>query len=225
MAKGTTFKDAVHNVTWHSNTDLDLIQQSVIVAPAAPKTTLIDVPGANGSKDFTEALGAVRYYDREITWTFALYPGDDWCAKIAEVSNALNGKRLQITLDEDPDWYYDGRVAVTEHSVDRLLKQITIVATCSPYKLYKTTSSASFSNLTTSAHNFYLDVGDMPLIPTFTVGQDDTILTKGSTSVTLPFGIWSPPEFVLQGENVNIKARLASGSGGTISISWRRGSL
>lgn len=223
MAKGTSFYDGTTTV--HTNSDLDLIQQSVIVAPAAPKTTFIDIPGANGSKDFTEALGVVRYADREITWTFALYPGDDWYAKISEVSNALNGKRFQITLDDDATWYYDGRVAVTEHTVDRLLRQITVVASCKPYKLAKTLSSVSFEHLSTSSHTFNLDIGDMPLIPKIQVNQDGTKINYKGTTITIDFGIHNPPELVLQGTGVQLRAYLTSGSGGQIYIEWRKGSL
>ena len=64
MARGTTFSDI------HSHRDLHLIQQQVDVQPAPPKLNLVDIPGANGSKDLsTQPAGRVVYEDRKITWT------------------------------------------------------------------------------------------------------------------------------------------------------------
>ena len=121
MKKGTLFG------TIHTSDNLNLIQQKVEITPAEPKTNFVDIPGADGSKDLTEALGVgVKYKDREITWTFALYPGQKREPKFSEVANALNGKLFDIVLDDDCLWYYSGRVTVTDHKSDKLLHQITM---------------------------------------------------------------------------------------------------
>lgn len=130
MARGTDFGGI------HSHRDLHLIQQEVEVDPAEPKLNLVEIPGADGAVDMTEQpAGRVTYSTRKITWTFALYPGENWDAKHRQVSNALNGRRCNITLDTDPDYYYQGRLSVTKHKVDYTLRQITVVAICQSYKL------------------------------------------------------------------------------------------
>ncbi len=130
MARGTNFGGV------HSHHNLNLIQQKVDVEPAAPKLNMIEIPGADGAVDMTEQpAGRVTYKTRKITWTFALYPGENWDAKRTQVSNALNGRRANITLDSDPGYYYQGRLSVSKHKVDRQLRQITVEAICQPYKL------------------------------------------------------------------------------------------
>lgn len=130
MARGTDFGGI------HSSHDLHLIQQKVEVDPAEPKLNLIEIPGADGAVDLSEIpAGRVTYKTRKITWVFALYPGEDWDAKHRQVNNALNGRRCNITLDTDPGYYYQGRLSVSKHNVDGLLRQITVVAICQPYKL------------------------------------------------------------------------------------------
>lgn len=130
MARGTNFGGV------HSHYDLNLIQQKVEVDPAEPKLNMIEIPGADGAVDMTERpAGRVTYKPRKITWTFALYPGENWDAKHRQVNNALNGKRCNITLDSDPEYYYQGRVSVNKHNVDGQLRQIVVVAICQPYKL------------------------------------------------------------------------------------------
>ena len=54
MARGTTFG------TLHSSTALHLIQQTIKIGPAVPRTSYLQVPGADGSIDLTDALGAVN---------------------------------------------------------------------------------------------------------------------------------------------------------------------
>lgn len=130
MARGTDFGGI------HSHRDLNLIQQTVEVDPAEPKLNLVEIPGADGAVDMTEQpAGRVTYNTRKITWTFALYPGESWDAKHQQVSNALNGRKCNITLDTDPGYYYQGRLSVTKHKIDNTLRQITVVAICQPYKL------------------------------------------------------------------------------------------
>lgn len=130
MARGTNFGGV------HSSFDLHLIQQKVEVDPAEPKLNMIQIPGADGAVDMTEQpAGRVTYKTRKITWTFALYPGEDWDAKHRQVNNALNGRRCDITLDTDPDYYYQGRLSVKKHKVSGLLRQIVVEAVCQPYKL------------------------------------------------------------------------------------------
>lgn len=130
MARGTDFGGI------HSSTDLRLIQQSVDVQPAEPKLNIVDVPGADGGKDYSEQpAGRVVYNDRKLTWLFALYPGDNWSAKHRQVSNALNGRYCKITLDTDPGYYFLGRLSVKKYNVDKTLRQITVEAICRPYML------------------------------------------------------------------------------------------
>lgn len=130
MARGTNFGGI------HSHYDLNLIQQKVVVEPAEPRLNLIEIPGADGAVDMSEQpAGRVTYDTRIVTWTFALYPGENWDAKHRQVSNVLNGRRCNITLDTDPEYYYQGRLRVKKHNVDGLLRQIVVEAVCQPYKL------------------------------------------------------------------------------------------
>lgn len=131
--KGITFGEI------HSYNDLNLILSKVEIPPAKPKTNYIDIPGGDGSVDLTEAHGEVKFYDRECRFTFTMNPASDlseaaWEAKKMEVSNALNGQKLKITLDKDAEFYYLGRCEVNEYLSNKRLRQIVVVATVEPYK-------------------------------------------------------------------------------------------
>lgn len=217
MARGTNFGG------WHSHRDLHLIQQSVDVQPAAPKLNMVDVPGANGSKDLsTQPAGRIVFEDRELTWTFALYPGESWHQKHRQVSNALNGLGCQVTLDDDPDYYYQGRLMVESYTVDRLLKQITIKAVCQPYKL-KQVETKVVATLNTTFQTLALVNERKPVIPTITVTAETTLRWQNRT-VTVSAGTYQLADIVLEpGANL-LEARVATGTGG-ITVAYREGAL
>ena len=133
----------------HSFWDLDLILASVEIPPASPKLTYIDIPGADGSLDMTEAHGEVKYSDRTgAKFTFYMNPSGDlsdsaWEAKKKEVCSKLNGLFHKITLDKDPEYYWQGRCSVSEHSSKKKLRKIVVGARLAPYKLKNDLTSIS----------------------------------------------------------------------------------
>lgn len=217
MARGTDFGGV------HSHRDLLLIQQSVEVQPAEPKLNLVNIPGADGSKDLSEQpAGRVVYKDRKISWTFALYPGENWDTKHSQVSNAINGRRVKITLDTDPDYYYLGRVVVKKYKVDNTLRQITVEATCQPYKLRQLSTSVS-QGLAASYKTLRLLNDRKPVIPTITLTAPATVRWKGQT-YSLNTGEHKVLDIELQ-EGENLLEVLAPGGSGRCTITYQEGAL
>lgn len=208
----------------YSYQTLHLIQQSVDIQPAEPKLNLIDVPGADGSKDLSELPGGrMRYKDRIITWIYALYPGDNWDAKHAEVSNALNGKRCTIHLYTDWDWYYEGRVVVKKYNRDKALRQITVEAICSPYKRKYALSGGTY-DITTDRVQINLHNTQLPVRPDLYATVEAEILWQGSTMVISP-GVWvsSLDVELPKGDSVILVRALSEP--GQFRILYREGSL
>ncbi len=217
MARGTDFGGV------HSYHDLHLVQATVEVEPAEPRLNFIDVPGADGAKDFSESpAGRVVFNTRQITWVFKLYPGDHWATKYRQVSNALNGRACHITLDDDPDYYYVGRLAVDKHTADGILHTITVVATCQPYKL-KHTSAKMTAGLTTAYSTLRLLNDRMPVVPTIVTTASTTLLWNGNT-FSVAAGTHRLLDIMLvEGVNV-LQAKTVSGTG-TITVSYKEGAL
>lgn len=217
MAKGTLFGGL------HSNRDLGLIQQSVDLQPAKPKLNIIDVPGADGSKDLSaQPGGRVVFSDREITWTFALYPGDNWNKKHMAVSNALNGLACHITLDDDPGYFYEGRLSVDSYKVDRTLRQIVIRAVCRPFKLRQELTMVTVA-LTTTQLTIDLRNDRKPVVPTITVTAETALTWEGNT-YTIAAGTHRILDIqLLDGDN-QLQAKVTSGTG-SITITYQEGAL
>lgn len=217
MARGTSFGGL------HSNRDLGLIQQTVDVQPAPPKLNIIDVPGADGSKDLSaQPAGRVVFGDREITWTFALYPGARWHTKHREVSNALNGLACNITLDDDPGYYYVGRLTVKEYNRDATLRQITVTANCRPFKLKQGETEVTAS-LTTAYKALVLENDRKPVVPTITVTAETSIRWDGGTFTISP-GTHKILDIEFREGLNELEAATVSGTG-SITIVYQEGAL
>ena len=119
----------------HSLDDLGLILQTVNMPMPEPKTAAVEIPGADGVLDLTDYFGDTRYNNRTITMVFTdkapykqRYPNQTVGA------NALHGKSMKICFDEDPLYYYQGRISVQEYAPQGATRTVTITADCEPYK-------------------------------------------------------------------------------------------
>lgn len=124
--------------TYHSYNAWGLIlkSQPVITQPK-PKEKLVEVPGTDLVLDLTEALtGKVHYSPREIKCEFlTMASRSRWPEIYSAVMNAIHGKRMQIVLDNDPDYYWLGRVRVGDPKSDKgAAMTFEITATVEPYK-------------------------------------------------------------------------------------------
>ena len=183
IEKGITFDDL------HSFYDLNLILSKVEIPPAAAKTSYLDIPGADGELDMTEVHGEVKYKDRDITFTFTMMPSDPltWEEKKTEISNKLNGKVFKITLDEEDEYYYTGRCAVSEYGSERKIKTFVINAKVNPWKL-KHYNSVVTASLTGTPKSITILNGKKAVVPLITCTHDDTSIVFGNGSYMLSKG-------------------------------------
>ena len=121
----------------HSYWDWGLLLKSPpkITSPE-PKTHYVDIPGAHGSMDLTEALtGKVQYKNRTIEAEFiTLADRADWSAIYSDILSALHGQMVDISLDDDPAYYYKGRVTVGDPERDMKHVTIRMTAEVEPFK-------------------------------------------------------------------------------------------
>lgn len=190
----------------HSYYDFDLILSAVDVPPAMVKLTYIDIPGADGSLDLTEALGEVKYNDRTIQLLFVMNPDGDlsewaWECKKTQVSNALNGLACRLTLEKDPDYYWVGRCEVNQYASSRRLRQIVVNARVRPYK-YKHQETVETFSLTKATQTFVLRNGRKSVCPVMTCTNDNVKVTFNDATYTLGAGTHQSLDIrLVEGEN------------------------
>lgn len=130
--QGVTFDKKHSYRTWKL-----LLASQPVVSPPRPKTKLISVPGTNTVIDLTESLtgGEVKYEPRSIRCVFYVIGGrKKWPAVYSALLNEIHGRKMQIWLDDDPNYYYTGRVVVDEYESSEANATIVVTAEVEPYK-------------------------------------------------------------------------------------------
>lgn len=103
------------------------------------KTMYVDIPGADSQIDMTEALsGYPTYKNREGSLEFIVANGwrKSWAAGFSKFSNWLHGRTLRVVLDDDPEYFYEGRFKLNEwkSNNDGTWSNVTIDYNLKPYK-------------------------------------------------------------------------------------------
>ena len=115
--------------------DWGLLLQSLVISMPEAKISQVDIPGADGMIDLTEAMGSVKYNNRELQMIFD-FQGDPagWHSLTSKIADYLHGKRLKIILDSDPNYYYIGRLSLNSEKSNYLINRVTITGDMDPYK-------------------------------------------------------------------------------------------
>ena len=223
--------------TWD---DWHLIPKSrPLFNPPSVKTNYIEIPGGDGSLDLTTALaGRPVYKNRTGSWEFYVENGfKDWAVLYSEIMTYLHGKKLKAILEDDPDYYYEGRFAVNAWKSDPNWSIITIDYEVAPYKRslvaagndwlwdtfnFETDVIRSYENLPVSGSLTVVVVGDsMPVPPTIVASTAGMTVIYNGDTYNLNKGSNYISELTIQeGENTFI-----FGGTGTITILYERGRL
>lgn len=185
---------------YHSYDDFSLILSQKTIGAPSPKTEVIDIPGGDGVLDLTDFFGEVKYKNRELSFEFSsIVPQAEFMDLFSRVQNALHGQKMQIVLDDDSEWYYIGRIEVSEWKTEKSIGKITIDCDCEPYKtkLAETVITAEVSGETT----VILPNSNKTVVPTIDI-TGEVSLTYGVNFYTLSEGRYDLPAVRLaKGDN------------------------
>lgn len=211
--KGVSFGD------FHSYRDFSLILSQKTIGAPSPKTETIDIPGGDGVLDLTEFFGDVKYNNRNLSFEFSsIVPQPDFMNQFSHIQYALHGQKMRIILDDDPEWYYIGRISVSEWKAEKAVGKLTIDCDCEPYK-YKLTETA-VAVVVTGTNSVVLPNGRKRVVPEITTDAEMKI-TFGAYSGTFSAGTFTIPELVLAPGKNTVKV---TGTG-NISFRYREGVL
>lgn len=131
---------AYHSVNFgNKNTwdDWHLVPASrPVIDPPDLKTKYVDIPGGNGVLDYTEALtGYPLFENRTGSIKFYVMNGyQEWYELYSEICDYLHGEYMSMTLDDNPEWYFEGRFSVNQWESSKDYSTITIDYDLYPYK-------------------------------------------------------------------------------------------
>lgn len=215
-----------------------------VISMPAKKTNYVDIPGADGSFDFSEVLTKYPLYDyRKGTLKFIVENGyGDLDDRYSEIANYLHGRSMTMKLEDDPDWYYKGTFSIKAWTPTSIANRSTIEIDyiLEPYKYYKdeiiqTVDSTSSSEWTTV--NLKNITDRQPVCPVFiTQGSENHItdihLVNPELDIDLSVQLGQSiateliiPAFTLSNISGNNELYLQFKGVGTIQFKYRNGEL
>ena len=214
--KGITFGNL------HSYDDLKLILVSKEIGSPEVKVNKVDIPGGDSSLDLTDFFGEPKYEDLTHKFSFStIVPQAQFLSLFSTVKNALHGKKMRIILDDDPLFYYMGRIKVSSFTNEKNIGIISIECDCEPYKykLEKTVVSVAMSG----TQAITLTNGRKRAVPEVTIATESSmnIVFQGSNIWDLGTGSYTLPELELvEGENTVTVTGI-----GIITFEWQEANL
>lgn len=105
------------------------------VAQPEVKTSYVDIPGSDGSLDYSTILtGKIRYGQRTGSWSFWLRPKEKWPEIYREILAAFHGQEVKAILTDDSDHFYSGRITVNAWKSNEKASEITLDYNFDPYR-------------------------------------------------------------------------------------------
>lgn len=213
--KGITF-DGIHSYDHFA-----LILTSKNIGQPTVKTEYVEVLGADGQLDLTEAFGDIKYNNRKLTFIFSISEfNQDWTTAYSRVLNALHGKKMKIVLDDEPEYYYLGRVNVSDYTSSKRIGNIIIEVDAEPYKYKQTLTIVTRTISGTLTVDFYNS--RKTVVPKFvTNAQVQIVYNNGNTYTIAGSGTHIIPNIIFkQGMNT-----LTFNGTATVAVQYQEGDL
>ena len=183
----------------HSFRDFGMYPKTkMIVAPPKVREVYVEVAGADGNLDLTEALvGRPNLDRREAKFEFTVMNRERWDSVYTSLMNTIHGRDMRVVLDDDPYWYYSGRVQVDAFATSKHTATITVTGYFDPYKKslvgnslqwlwdtfnFETDVARDYAELVVDGTLTTTIVGSkMPVTPVIEVSSDMSLLFNGTT--------------------------------------------
>lgn len=155
--------------------DWNIVLTKVDIPLPEPKTSTVDIKGADGLLDLSEVLtGDILYNNRQIKLTFEMMDVSRYYDLMSEISNYLHGKIVTFVLSNDDNFYYKGRASINEWECVKQKGIIVITVDAEPYK-YEV--DETIINISLSGKPVYYNLTNLRkrICPIFTVSGNVSV--------------------------------------------------
>ena len=104
--------------------------------PPEQKTKTLDIPGGDGVIDLSTALSGYPVYKNR-TGSIEFYVMNDfkpWHMAYSDIMDYLHGQTMRAILEDDPEYFYEGRFNVNAWKSEKDWSRIVIDYSVGPYK-------------------------------------------------------------------------------------------
>lgn len=199
----------------HSRNDYHAVMNYARITPPSVKENYVDIAGGDSAIDLTEAVGGIAFEDGKIEFKFTLIKEADK----NRMKNELHGKRMQITLESDSSFYYDGRLSFTKEERIGSSFELYLEARVKPYKCEKQ-KTVHIEDVNGKDTEIIIRNTRMPTMPRITV-TGNVHLKYENAGYALRTGTYEIPEVTFY-EGYN---RIIVSGNGSIRFEYRKGQL
>lgn len=212
--------DVIFNNEKSAYIDWGIVLTQKDIALPNPKTSTVDIRGADGVLDLTTVLTEdIKYSNRKIKLTFEMLELAEYTELISKICNYLHGKVVTISFANDPEYYYKGRATINQWQCSKNKGTIVVSVDAEPYKLE---NNQTVVNVTVNGDSktFVLPNSRMVLCPMLSVTGSPNLTFEGET-ISLNEGEYQLLNFELkEGENI-----VTLSGNGNVKFTYRRGDL
>lgn len=192
----------------------DIILTKVDHTLPEPKTIQVDIKGADGFLDLSEAeTGDIKYNNRKLSLTFDLMNVDDYDDIITDMSNNIHGRMMKLMLTSDPMYYYEGRATINKWECSKRKGTVTVNLDAYPFKKSTTEYTFEISKTTDGEITKNINVTTRKPIMPYVEATGSLVLN----GVTLETGKYQYSDIMLNGGVNSLKI---SGTG-TLKLIYR----
>jgi hypothetical protein len=115
--------------------------------PPAQKVKTLDIPGGDGLIDLSTTLTGYPVYQNRTGSIEFIVMNDfkPWQKAYSDIMDYLHGQTMRAVLEDDPDYFYEGRFTVDSWKSEKDWSKIVIDYSVGPYK-WSVLSSANWSD-------------------------------------------------------------------------------
>lgn len=212
-----------------------------LVNPPEAKIQIIEVPGSQDAfVDMTDLLtGSPLFGSRQGSWQFIVHPdwstNPPWTVRYSDIMRYLHGKNHKVILEDDPDYYYEGRLRLNQWQSGANWSTIAIDYVFKPYKKSVHESKVILSGEAFDDPPSYysinktvkLNIGDETVVPVFTLDNPngETTVSFNGQSYSLDEGENKFKEIKLTKTNNEITVNSFVMGTINVAIAYRNGWL
>lgn len=189
------------------------------------KQNIVEVPGRSAPLDLSTALtdGEPTYNSRTLVVTLESSEGNRLAreARISQMTNALDGYRMNIELPDDAGHYLSGRIRVERLYNDEAHASVRVTATCDPWRYAKDETVVTLQATDVEQTAILTNSGRLGVVPLLVITGGDVLITFGTASWALGAGSYALPELYLKYGEHPVKF---SGSG-VLTLTYREAVL
>lgn len=180
---------------YHTYDDFNLIIIGKEIGDAEVRKNKLKVEGASGYLDYTDAFGGPTYDNRTLLFNVQmLVEPSNFLSEYSRISNALNGEKVRIILDDDPDFYYIGRISISTLKTVKNQAFFDITCDCEPFK--NKANVTVVSQAVSGTATITLENLKKKVVPTITTDAEFNFAWN-DFSATVSAGTFLLPEFEL----------------------------